>query len=110
MELENRKIWLLSITLLLNMVSAEELVERGRLEKLRKPKSGYGKSTEFWSPNFLGGSTNRRLQAKPEVAARQLNGCCVFAVAMTLLAFSVRIPERGRRSCEARIRTHPHVE
>ena len=28
--------------------------ERGRLEKLRKPKSGDGKPTEFRSPNFLG--------------------------------------------------------
>jgi hypothetical protein len=45
---------LLSITLLLIMVSSEELVERGRLERLRKPKSGHNKPTEFWSPNFLG--------------------------------------------------------
>jgi hypothetical protein len=48
------RLWLLSITLLLIMVSGEELVERGRREKLRKPKSGHGKPTEFWSPNFLG--------------------------------------------------------
>jgi hypothetical protein len=48
------KLWLLSITLLLIMVSGENLVERGRLEKLRKPKAGVGKPTEFWSPNFLG--------------------------------------------------------
>jgi hypothetical protein len=48
------KLWLLSITLLLIMVSGEESVERGRLEKLRKPKSGHGKPTEFWSPNFVG--------------------------------------------------------
>jgi hypothetical protein len=49
------KLWLLAITLLLIMVSGEELVERGRLEKKRKPKSGEGgKPTEFWSPNFLG--------------------------------------------------------
>jgi hypothetical protein len=34
------KLWLLAITLLLIMVSGEELVERGRLEKKRKPKSG----------------------------------------------------------------------
>ena len=32
------KLWLLSITLLLIMVSGENLIERGRLEK--KPKSG----------------------------------------------------------------------
>jgi hypothetical protein len=36
------------------MVSGEELVERGRLEKIRKPKSGEGKPTQVWSPNFLG--------------------------------------------------------
>jgi hypothetical protein len=48
------KLWLLAVTLLLIMVSGEELVERGRLEKIRKPKSGDGKPTEFWSPNFLG--------------------------------------------------------
>ena len=44
----------LSITLLLIMVSGENLIERGRLEKKRKPKSEEGKPTEFWSPNFLG--------------------------------------------------------
>ncbi|MGA8658869.1 MAG: hypothetical protein WB586_22275 [Chthoniobacterales bacterium] len=48
------KLWLLAITLLLIMVSGENLVERGRLEKTRKPKSDEGKPTEFWSPNFLG--------------------------------------------------------
>ena len=48
------KLWLLAITLLLIMVSGENLVEHGRLEKVRKPKSGQGKPTEFWSPNFLG--------------------------------------------------------
>ena len=36
------KLWLLSITLLLIMVSGENLLERGRLEKKRKPKSGNG--------------------------------------------------------------------
>jgi len=36
------------------MVSGENLIERGRLEKKRKPKSEEGKPTEFWSPNFLG--------------------------------------------------------
>ena len=29
-------------------------VERGRREKIRKPKSGDGRPMEFWSPNFLG--------------------------------------------------------
>ena len=48
------KLWLLSVTLLLIMVSGENLIERGRLEKKRKPKSGDGKPMEFWSPNFLG--------------------------------------------------------
>jgi hypothetical protein len=48
------KLWLLSITLLLIVVSGENLIERGRLEKKRKPKSGEGKPTEFWSPNFPG--------------------------------------------------------
>jgi hypothetical protein len=48
------KLWLLSITLLLIMISGEELVERGRLEKTRKPNSDNGRPTEFWSPNFLG--------------------------------------------------------
>jgi len=49
------KLWLLATTLLLIMVSGEELVERGRLEKKGKPKSGEGgKPTEFWLPNFLG--------------------------------------------------------
>ena len=47
------KLWLLAITLLLIMVSGENLVEHGRLEKRRKPKSGEEKPTEFWSPNFL---------------------------------------------------------
>jgi hypothetical protein len=48
------KLWLLSIILLLIMIDGEELVERGQLEKRTKPKSGQGKPTEFWSPNFLG--------------------------------------------------------
>ena len=48
------KLWLLSITLLLIMVSGENLIEHGGLEKKRKPKSGEGKPMEFWSPNFLG--------------------------------------------------------
>ena len=48
------KLWLLAITLLLIMVSGKNLVEHGRLEKKRKPKSGGGRPTEFWSPNFLG--------------------------------------------------------
>jgi hypothetical protein len=48
------KLWLLAVTLLLIMISGENLVERGRLEKTRKPKSGEVKPTEFWSPNFLG--------------------------------------------------------
>jgi hypothetical protein len=48
------KLWLLAITLLLIMVSGENLIERGRLEKVRKPEAGQGKPTEFWSPNFLG--------------------------------------------------------
>ena len=34
------KLWLLAITLLLIMVSGESLIEHGRLEKKRKPKSG----------------------------------------------------------------------
>jgi hypothetical protein len=41
------------MTLLLIMVSGENLIEHGRLEKKRKPKSGEGKPLEFWSPNFL---------------------------------------------------------
>ena len=41
------KLWLLAITLLLIMISGEQLVERGRLEKKRKPKSGEGKPLEF---------------------------------------------------------------
>jgi hypothetical protein len=52
------KLWLLSITLLLIMISimisGENLIEHVRLEKKRKPKSGEGKPLEFWSPNFLG--------------------------------------------------------
>ena len=48
------KLWLLAMTLLLIMVSGEELVERSRLEKVGKPKVRDGKPTEFWSPNFLG--------------------------------------------------------
>ena len=48
------KLWLLAITLLLIMASGENLIKRGQLEKLHKPKSGDGKPTEFWSPNFLG--------------------------------------------------------
>jgi hypothetical protein len=36
------------------MVSGEDLVERGRLEKKRKPKSGEGKPLEFWSTEFPG--------------------------------------------------------
>jgi hypothetical protein len=48
------KLWLLAMTLLLIMVSGEGLLEPGRLEKRRTPKSGIGKPTEFWSPNFLG--------------------------------------------------------
>jgi hypothetical protein len=48
------QLWLLSITPVLTVVSVEEFVERGRLEKLRKPKAGIGKPTEFWSSNFLG--------------------------------------------------------
>ena len=39
------KLSLRSITLLLIMVSGENLIEPGRLEKLRKPKSGFGKPT-----------------------------------------------------------------
>jgi hypothetical protein len=34
------QLWLLSITPILTVVSVEEFVERGRLEKLRKPKPG----------------------------------------------------------------------
>ena len=41
-------------TLLLIIVSCENLVEQGRLGKKSKPKSGEGKLLEFWSPNFLG--------------------------------------------------------
>jgi hypothetical protein len=48
------KLWLLSITLLLIVISGENLIERGRFEKKRKPKSGEGKPLKFWSPNFLG--------------------------------------------------------
>ena len=40
--------------LLLIMVSDENLIEHGRPEKNRKPKSGEGKPIEFWSPNLLG--------------------------------------------------------
>lgn len=40
--------------MLLIMVFGEELVERGRLEKVRMPKTKDGKPTEFWPPNFLG--------------------------------------------------------
>ena len=40
-RLRTLSIWLLSTTLLLIMISGEELVERGRLEKVRKPKSGH---------------------------------------------------------------------
>jgi hypothetical protein len=48
------KLWLLAVTLLPIMVSGEELIERGGLEKVRKPKSGQGKPAECWSPSFLG--------------------------------------------------------
>jgi hypothetical protein len=63
------RLWLLSITLLLIMVSGEELVERGRREKLRKPKSGHGKPTEFWSPNFLGRLYQSAVVGKTQIAA-----------------------------------------
>jgi hypothetical protein len=48
------KLWLLSIALILIMIAGEDLVEHGRLENIRKPKSGEGKPIQFWSPNFLG--------------------------------------------------------
>jgi hypothetical protein len=44
------KLWLLAITLLLIMVSGENLIENGQLEKKRKLKSGEGKPAEFWPP------------------------------------------------------------
>ena len=74
------KLWLLAITLLLIMVSGEELVERGRLEKTRKSKSGHGKSTEFWSPNLLGRLTNRRLPVNVKVTPLRVNACTGVAV------------------------------
>ena len=42
------------VTLLLIMVSSENLIEHGRLGKKRKLKSDEEKPTEFWSPDFLG--------------------------------------------------------
>jgi hypothetical protein len=63
------KLWLLSITLLLIMISGENLLERGRLEKTRKPKSGEGKPTEFWSPNFLGRLYRSAISGESETGA-----------------------------------------
>src|SRR5215468_868105 len=48
------KLWLHAITLLLIMVSGENLIKRGRLENKRKPKSGEGKTAEALVTEFHG--------------------------------------------------------
>jgi hypothetical protein len=79
------KLWLLSITLLLIMVSGENLIEHGRLEKKRKPKSREGKPTEFWSPNFLD-----RLYQSP-IAGEAGNSRCIDSAA-ALASRTYQIP------------------
>jgi hypothetical protein len=64
------KRWLLAITLLLIMVSGENLIEHGRLEKKRKAKSGEGRPLEFWSPNFLGRLFQSTIAGEQEVLRR----------------------------------------
>ena len=66
------RLWLLGITLLLIMVSGENLIEHGTRLKVVKQKNRSERPKEFWSPNFLGrlyenentsGETERHLVA-----------------------------------------------
>jgi len=66
------RLWLLGITLLLIMVSGENLVEHGTRLKVVKQKNRFDRPKESWSPNFLGrlyesesvaGETERHLVA-----------------------------------------------
>jgi hypothetical protein len=61
------------VTLLLIMVSGESLLERGRLEKKRKPKSGEGSRWSSGHPISWVGFINVQLRAKPEIAAFRLS-------------------------------------
>jgi hypothetical protein len=48
------KLWLLAVTLVLIMVSEENLLEPGKMLKTVKAKTGEGPAISYWSPNFLG--------------------------------------------------------
>jgi hypothetical protein len=48
------QLWLLAVTLVLIMVSGENLLEPGKLLKTVKTKTGEGPAIPYWSPNFLG--------------------------------------------------------
>jgi hypothetical protein len=77
------KLWLLAMTLLLIMVSGENLIERGRLEKLRKPKSGIGKPSESGRRISWVAFTNRQSPVKAKASAGRRNGCTGVEVTLS---------------------------
>jgi hypothetical protein len=55
------KLWLLGLTLVLILISGEELLEWGKLLKRMSAKNSRGAAQEFWSPNFLGRTYNSQI-------------------------------------------------
>jgi hypothetical protein len=56
------RVWLLGLTLVLIMISGEELVEREKFLKRTSAKNSGNRPLEFWSPNFLGRTYNSQVQ------------------------------------------------